>query len=108
MIQISEITIKRQSTKLQIRKQSSKFKSYNSQILSSKLNNSKVYIMFHINNSEQITMSIPNVSHKQHKANNNVSNNNTNTLNHQDQSFGYLGWVPQSTIDYYIQHSRYC
>ena len=53
-------------------------------------------------------MSIPNVSHKQHKANNNVSNNNTNTLNHQDQSFGYLGWVPQSTIDYYIQHSRYC
>ena len=38
---ISETTNKRQSIKLQIHKQSSKFKSYNSQIPSSKLNNSK-------------------------------------------------------------------
>ena len=52
-------------------------------------------------------MSILNVSHKQHKANNNVSNNTTNTLNHQDQSFGYLGWVLQNTVDHYKQHSRH-
>ena len=82
MTQISEITNKKQSTKLKIYKLSSKFKSYNSQIPSSKLN-------------KQITMSIPDVSHKQHKVNNNVSNNTTNTINHQHQSFGYLGWVPQ-------------
>ena len=84
MTQISEITNKKQSTKLKIYKLSSKFKSYNSQIRGSKLNNLK-----------QITMSKPDVLHKQHKVNNNVSNNTTNTLNHQHQSFGYLGWVPQ-------------
>ena len=82
MTQISEITNKKQSTKLKIYKLSSKFKSYNSQIPSSKLN-------------KQIIMSIPDVSHKQHKVNNNVLNNTTNTINHQHQSFGYLGWVPQ-------------
>jgi len=84
LTQISEITNKKQGTKLKIYKLSSKFKSYNSQIPSSKLNNLK-----------QITMSIVDVSHKQHKVNNNVSNITTNTLNHQHQSFGYLGWVPQ-------------
>ena len=67
-------------------KLSSKFKSYNSQIPSSKLN-------------KQITMSIPDVSHKQHKVNNNVLNNTTNTINHQHQSFGYLGWVPQRMMN---------
>ena len=61
-----------------------------------------------INNSKQITMLIPNVSHKQHKTNNNVSNNTTNTLNHQDQSVSYLGWVPQIIVDYYKQKSCYC
>ena len=55
--------------------------------------------MFHINDSKQITMSIPNVLYKQHKANNNVSNNTTNTINHQHQSFGYLGWVPQRMMN---------
>ena len=88
MTQISEITNKKQSTKLKIYKLSSKFKSYNSQIRSSKLNNLK-----------QITMSKPDVLHKQHKVNNNVSNNTTNTINHQHQSFGYLGWVPQRMMN---------
>lgn len=31
--------------------------------------------MFHIKNLKQITISMPNISHKQHKPNNNVSNN---------------------------------
>ena len=43
-------------------------------------------------------MSIPNFSHKQNKTNNNISNNTTNTLNHQDQSFDYLEWIPQSIV----------
>ena len=42
------------------------------------------------------------------KANNNVSNSTTNTLYHQDQSFGYLDWVPQSTVNHYNQHSHQC
>ena len=44
-------------------------------------------------------MSIPDVSHKQHKVNNNVLNNTTKPLNHQHQSFGYLGWVPQRMMN---------
>ena len=59
-----------------------------------------------INNTKQIT--IHNFSHKQSKANKNVSNNTTNTLNHQGQSFGYLEWVPQSWVDYHKQHSHHC
>ena len=41
LIQISEITNKNQSTKLEINKQNSKFKSHNSQIPNFKLNKSK-------------------------------------------------------------------
>ena len=52
-------------------------------------------------NLKQIKASILNVSHEQHKENNYVPNNTTNTINHQDQSFGYLEWVIQTMVDYY-------
>ena len=47
--------------------------------------------MSHINNTKQIS----------------IFHNTTNTLNHQDQSFRYLGWIPKSTVNYYKQNSHH-
>ena len=41
------------------------------------------------------------INNKKQKTKNKISNNTTNTLNHQDQSFGYLEWVIQTMVDYY-------
>ena len=49
--------------------------------------------MYHINNTKQITM---------------FQTTPQTQLNHQDQSFSYHGWVPQSTVGHYKKHSRYC
>ena len=73
--------------------QNAKCKSYNSQIPSSKLNNSKHNKC---------------LNKKKFKAKDNVSNNSTNTLNHEDRSFSYFGWVSQSTVDHYKQHYCHC